>query len=135
MRGATMLLWAAGFVQFLIAAANIFLPNKLRYSENLGRLSPIIRQIFVVHSIYIVGIVLLFAVVSVGFSAELTSGHGLGQFLAAAIAVFWLFRVPVQLFYYDSELRRVNRAGDLAFTTGALFLAGTYATATFWGRL
>ncbi|SRR5260370_22052602 len=97
MRGLLQLLWLAGLVQVVIASANLFLPAKLKYRENLFRVAPIIRQIFVVHSVYIVGVVLLFAVVTFGFAGELASGRGLGRFLAAAIAVFWLFRAPVQL--------------------------------------
>lgn len=125
------LLWFAGFVQLAIACANFLLPRKLKYRENLARVSPIIRQIFVVHSIYIVGVVLLFAALTFGFAGELTSGHGLGRFLAAAIAVFWLVRAPVQLLYYDATLRKENRWGDLAFTAAALFLGATYGAAAF----
>lgn len=125
------LLWLAGFVQLGIGFANVFLPRKLSYRENLSRLSPIIRQIFVVHSFYIVGVVLLFAAVTLGFAGELASGHGLGRFLAAAIAIFWLVRVPVQLLYYDASLRKENRWGDIAFTAATLFLAATYGAASF----
>jgi hypothetical protein len=130
MRMLLQLLWLAGLVQVAIASANIFLPAKLKYRENLSRVSPIIRQVFVVHSIYIVGVVLLFAAVTFGFAGDLASGHGLGRFLAAAIAVFWLFRAPVQLLYYDSALRKENRWGDIAFTAAALFLAVTYGAAS-----
>ena len=88
MHGIVLLLWIAGLVQIVIASVNLFLPAKLKYRENLSRVSPIIRQIFVVHSFYIVGVVLLFALMTFGFAEELASGHGLGRFLAAAIAVF-----------------------------------------------
>lgn len=131
MRVLLQLLWLAGFVQLAIASANFFLPAKLNYKGNLSRVSPIIRQIFVVHSVYIVGVVLLFAALTFGFAAELSSGHGLGRFLAAAIALFWLFRAPVQLLYYDATLRKQNRWGDIAFTAAALFLTATYGAASF----
>jgi hypothetical protein len=131
MRGLLQLLWLAGLVQVAIAAANLFLPAKLKYRENLSRVPPIIRQIFVVHSVYIVGVVLLFAAVTFGFARDLASGHGLGRFLADAIAVFWLFRAPVQLLYYDATLRKENRWGDIAFTAAALFLAASYGAASF----
>lgn len=131
MRGLLDLLWLAGLVQVTIAFANLFLPAKLKYRENLSRVAPIIRQIFVVHSVYIVGVVLLFAALTFGFATELASGRGLGRFLAAAIALFWLFRAPVQLLCYDATVRRENRWGDIAFTAGALFLAATYAAASF----
>src|ERR1700732_4857199 len=116
-----LLLWLAGLLQIAIASANLFLPRRLKYRENLERVAPIIRQIFVVHSVYVVGVLLLFAVLTLGFASELASGHGLGRFLAAGIAVFWLFRAPVQLLYYDASLRRTNRLGDIAFTAAALF--------------
>lgn len=131
MRSILVFLWLAGFVQVAIATANLFIPKKLNYQENLSRVAPIIRQIFVVHSVYIVGVVLLFAAVTFGFAAELASGRGLGRFLAAAMALFWLCRAPVQLLYYDASLRRTNRAGDVAFTLAALFLTTTYGAAAF----
>ena len=53
----TKLIWAAGIVQLFIALANFLLPRKLRYAENLTRVDTIIRQVFIVHSIYIVGMV------------------------------------------------------------------------------
>jgi amino acid permease len=125
------LLWLAALVQILIAATNFYLPRKLKYQENLERVAPIIRQIFVVHSVYIVGVLLLFAALTFGFAAELASGHGLGRFLAAGICVFWLFRAPVQLLYYDASLRRTNRLGDVAFTSAAIFLTVAYGAAAF----
>jgi hypothetical protein len=122
-------LWMAGLAQLAIALANFVLPAKLRYRENLARVAPIIRQIFVVHSGYIVGIVLMFATVTLVFAAELASGRGLGRFLAASLSLFWFCRIPLQLFYYDSDLRRANRAGDVAMTVALVFIASTYAWA------
>src|SRR5260370_7971672 len=104
MRSILVFLWLAGFVQIAIATANLFIPKKLNYQENLARVAPIIRQIFVVHSVYIVGVVLLFAVVTFGFAAELASGQGLVRFLASALALFSLFPTPFLLFYYTSAL-------------------------------
>jgi hypothetical protein len=129
MRALMLLLWLAGFVQVAIASANLVLPRKLKYQENLERVAPIIRQIFFVHSAYVVGVVLLFAAITFGYASELGSGRGLGRFLAAAMAVFWLCRAPVQLLYYDASLRRTNRVGDVAFVAAAVFLALTYGAA------
>jgi hypothetical protein len=122
-------LWIAGLVQLAIALANFVLPGKLRYRENLARVAPIIRQIFVVHSGYIVGIVLLFVTITFAFASELASGRGLGRFLAASLSLFWFCRIPLQLFYYDADLRRANRAGDVAITVALFFIASTYAWA------
>jgi hypothetical protein len=122
-------LWIAALVQLAIALANFVLPGKLQYRQNLARLAPIVRQIFVVHSGYIVGIVMLFAALTFGFASELASGRGLGRFLAASVSLFWFCRIPLQLFYYDPVLRRANRAGDLAITVALAFVASTYAWA------
>lgn len=94
MRAPLLLLWIAGFVQLAIASANLFLPAKLNYRENLSRVSPIIRQIFVVHSVYIVGVVLLFAAVTFGFTGELASGHGLGRFWRQPLRCSGWFALP-----------------------------------------
>jgi hypothetical protein len=48
--------------------------------------------------------------------------------------VFWLFRAPVQLLYYDPSLRRTNRLGDMAFTAAAIFLTVAYGAAAFLPR-
>jgi hypothetical protein len=119
----------AGIVQVAIVLANFYLPGKLRYRENMARVAPIIRQVFFVHASYIVGIVLLFAALTFGFAGELASGRGLGRFLAAAMCVFWLIRVPLQIFYYDGSLRRANRLGDAAMLAALAFLAATYGAA------
>jgi len=123
------LLWFAAIVQLGMVLANFYLPSKLRYRENLSRVAPMIREIFVVHAVYIVGVVFLFAVLTLRFTRDLASGHGLGQFLAASISLFWLCRVPLQLFYYDSKIRRANRAGDVAMIAALLFLATAYGAA------
>jgi hypothetical protein len=125
------LLWLATAVQIVVAASNIFLPGILNYQENLSRVSPIIRQMFVAHLIYLVGIVLLFAAITAAFSSELTSGRGLGRCVSAAIACFWLFRLPVQFFYYDRNLRKANRLGDFAYSAAAAFLSMAYGAAAF----
>jgi hypothetical protein len=122
-------LWIAALVQLAIALANVSLPGKLHYRENLARVAPIIRQVFIVHSGYIVGVVILFAALTFGFASELAGGRGLGRFLAASLSVFWFCRIPLQLFYYDSDLRRANRAGDVAMTAALVFIASTYAWA------
>jgi hypothetical protein len=122
-------LWIAALVQLAIALANFSLPRKLQYRENLDRVAPIIRQVFIVHSGYIVGVVTLFAALTFGFASELASGRGLGRFLAASLSLFWFCRIPLQLFYYDPDVRRANRTGDVAMTVALVFIASTYAWA------
>jgi hypothetical protein len=79
MRSLLVILWGAGFLQILIALANLILPKKSNYRVSLSRVEPVIRQVFVVHSAYIVGVLLLFAGITPGFASDLASGKGWGD--------------------------------------------------------
>jgi len=124
-------IWGAGAVQAAILAANFVMPGKLRCRENLAAVSPMIRQVFIVHWVYIVAILGIFATLSFRFAPELAGVSILGRFLAAAIAVFWLLRVPIQLFFYDPEIRRQNRIGDVIFLLSFSYLGVVFGVAAF----
>jgi len=132
MRTLVPYLWIAGAIQWLIAAANLVIPHKLRYAENLRRLSPIVRQVFIVHAIYIVGVLLFFGAVSLTFAAELASGSTLGRCLSSFLAVFWLARVGVQVLYYDAATKRANPVAHGVFTAMFAYLGVVYAVAALW---
>jgi hypothetical protein len=122
-------LWAAGAVQLVIIAANFVLPKKLRCRENLARVSPMIREVFIVHWVYIVLVLGIFTSLSFWFAPELAGATRLGRFLSAVIAVFWLLRVPIQIFLYDPELRKQNRMGDLIFLLAFSYLGVVFSVA------
>lgn len=122
-------LWAAGAVQLVIIAANFVLPKKLRCRENLARVSPMIREVFIVHWVYIVLVLGIFTSLSFWFAPELAGATRLGRYLSAAIAVFWLLRVPIQIFFYDHELRKQNRLGDVIFLLAFSYLGVVFSVA------
>jgi hypothetical protein len=113
----------SGAVQLAIGLANLPLASRLQYRKNLAGASAIVREVFYVHAAYIVLVVLGFAALSLLFPAELAGGQPLGRFLSAFLAIFWLLRVPIQLFYYPAEIRRQNRLADVIFTVAFVFLA------------
>lgn len=123
-----LLLSAAGLLQLVIAGANVALPGVLHYRENLARVSPIVREVFIVHAGYIVLVVVAFGVISLAFASELAGGSPLGRFLSGFLALFWFLRLPVQL-AYDPALRRKYRMLDVAFLAALVFLSGTYSLA------
>ena len=122
-------LWGAGGIQLAIAAANIVLPRKLRYGENLKLVEPIIRQVFVVHSVYILYVLVAFAVICFAFAPELTGATPLGRFMSAWLALFWAPRLIVQWTYYDRELRRQKHVGHWGFSLAILYLIIVFAAA------
>lgn len=121
-------IWSAGVIHLGIIAANIPLPGRLRVRERLAGVPRFLRQIFYVHWIYIVIVLGLFAALCFGFAGELAGASPLGRFLSAFMAAFWLLRIGLQVFYYDAEVRRENKALD------ALYLASLTALVVIFGR-
>jgi hypothetical protein len=119
---------AAGTVQLLIVAANFWIPSILDYRGNLDRVTPFIRQVFVVHTLYIVLTVLGIAMLSLFFAPQLASGAPLVRAINAFLAVFWLLRVFLQFGYYDRGVRAMYRCGDVAYTLAISSLAVVFAS-------
>ena len=124
----------AGALQLVIAAANFFLPAKLHYRENLARVSPIIRQIFTVHSIYIVLVLLGFGLICLLFPNDLSGASPLGRFLVGFLALFWGLRVIIQFTYYDSAIKEEHPLAAWFFGALFLYLAATFTAATFLAK-
>jgi hypothetical protein len=129
MRPSIPWLWVAGAIQLVVIAANFALPKKLRCRENLAKVSPMIREVFVVHWLYIVLVLGIFTTLCFWFAPELAGGSRLGRFLSLAMAIFWLLRVPIQLFFYDREIRRQNRLADVAFLLTFSYLGIVFGVA------
>lgn len=119
----------AGAAQLGIAAVNFLLPALLDYRGNLAKVSPIIRQIFLVHAAYIVLVLTAFGTMSLWFANDLAGGSRLGTFLSGFLALFWLLRVVVQL-CYDPETKRRYRLANGIFTLVILYLGLVYLAAT-----
>jgi hypothetical protein len=98
------------------------LPAQLRVRQHLAEVPKFVRQIFYVHWAYIVIILGLFAALCFGFAPQLAGASVLGQFLSGFIAAFWLLRIVLQIFYYDRQVRRDNRALDRLYVGSLAFL-------------
>lgn len=116
-------IWVAGGLNLAIAAANLAIPSVLQYRAKLAHVPPIIRQVFTAHSGYIVLSLLAFGGLCLLFPHDLAAGSGLGAFLSGYMAVFWLARLAIQLFYLDRDIRRQHPGAHLAFALVAAYLA------------
>lgn len=129
------LIQTAGVVHWILIAVSFLLPKKLAYEENLSKVSLIIRQIFHIQHQLIIIVLAAFGALGVFFSHELLSGNSLATFICAFIAIFWLFRLGVQLFHYDAEMRKKHPAGDLAYTCVFIFQTAIFIFAAVKGAL
>lgn len=126
-------IWAAGAAQLAIAAANFSLPARLRYRENAARMSPILQQISVVHWVYIAGVLVIFSGLCFFFAPQLASGSPLGRYLSATLAIFWLSRCVVQLFYYDKDLPAAESARRCDLSADFLLYGRRFCGGDDWG--
>ena len=127
------LIQLAGVLQLLIVAMNVPLPRILRYREELAAVSPIIRQVFIVHSAYIVLMLIGFSALCFRFAPDLAGDSALGTFLSGCLAVFWGLRVPIQLCYYDAGLKRRYWIVHGLFTLAIVFMTGLFSFAALRG--
>ena len=123
------LIWGMGAIHAGIVVANIPLPGRLRVRERLAGVPRFVRQIFYVHWLYILIVVGMFAALCFGFARELAGASTLGRFLSGFIAAFWLLRIVLQVFYYDKELRRENRALDTLYVGSLIVMVVVFGIA------
>lgn len=121
----------AGLVQLIIASANFFAPAILDYRGNLARVSPMIRQIFTVHCLYIVLVLAGLAGACLFFANELTAHTPAARYANVFLAFFWGLRVCIQLFYYDRQTKREHVLANLFFTAAFLYLGVVFTLAAF----
>lgn len=130
-----LLIRLAGLAQLALIPVNFIAPYKLRYAASLAGATPVVRNIFYVHAGYIVFVLAGLGSLCLGGAEFLGSGVPVARWACGYLAVFWAIRVGVQLFYYDREERRRNRAFDVAFLGLFAFLAAVFAAAAAGGAL
>ncbi len=99
-------LWISGLIHLAGVAVNLGAPRALGYPENLARLSPAVRLVFVAQALWGTLLLAAFGVLCLVFPHELLAPTFLGRYLAWFLAALWGARALVQIFCYDSETRR-----------------------------
>lgn len=123
----------AGALQLALAVAHIPFPRWFNWREELARLSPINRQVFIVHDLFIVLVLILFGALSLFAAPAMLEPVTLGLLVCGGMSVFWIVRLYCQFFVYTRELWRGHRgrtAIHVAITALWLYLIAVYAAAT-----
>ncbi len=130
MMNVIMIEWAvrlAGVVLLLIAVANIFAPKKLNWVSNLAKTEPFFQQVFIVHAVYIVGVLIFAALTCLMATDELIAQESfMAKSFCVFFALFWGARVVLQFTYYDRGFIKQNLVWSLVFGVAFAYLAGVF---------
>ena len=119
-----------GVVWLLLAGLNVFVvPRWFRWNLELARLSLFTRQVFHVHCLFIVLVLLMMGVLSLCYPQLLLEPSPIAALLLGGLFAFWLVRLLVQWFVYDRRLWRGNRVHTIAHY--AFTFLWMYATAVY----
>jgi len=118
-----------GLLMLALAAAHFTFPRRFNWASELRRLSPLNRQIFIVHDLFIVLMLVMMGLLSLWQTAALLEPTALGRVMLAGLTLFWAVRLFVQFFVYDASLWRGNRFRTVMH--GLFAGMWTYYTAVF----
>ena len=127
-----ILMKTTGVFLLLLAAAHAIFPRLFHWKEDLSQLSLLNRQIFFVHTFFIVVVLVEFGALNLFFTQSLLEPVPLSRAILAGMASFWFLRLIVQLFVYDPNLWRGSHfrtAAHVMFTAFWSFLTVVYISA------
>ncbi len=127
-----ILLKIAGLIFFGYALLHVVFPKRFRWREELTRLSLLNRRIFIVHTTFIVLLLLLLGTLCLVFTAELLEPTPLGRVVLGGLEIFAVARLLAQLFLYDAALWRGHAANTrihAVFVTTWSYLALAFGLA------
>jgi hypothetical protein len=122
-----------GVFMALLVVVNLLVPARLHWREEMARLSLVNRQIFQVHSLFIVLTLALFSALLLTSSDALLERTPLSRAVLMGLTIFWGARMLMQWFYYSPKVWRGNR-----FNTRVHYMfsvAWVYVTAIFAAAL
>ena len=93
----------------VLGLAHAFFPKRFQWQEELGRLSLLNRQIFLVHCFFIVLTLWMMGALSLLFTPTLLIRTDLARLVLSGLTLFWFLRLLTQLFIYDRRLWKGNR--------------------------
>ena len=121
-----------GMLMLALGTAHVFFGHYFGWKKELASLSLLTRQVFIVHCFFIALILMLLGICSLFYADTLLAPNALSRVLLAGIVVFWLCRLVVQLFVYDSKIwkgRRFYTAMHIVFSLMWTYFVATYSAA------
>ncbi|MCB1063844.1 MAG: hypothetical protein KDN20_13090 [Verrucomicrobiae bacterium] len=128
----TLALYLGAAIHFGILSASALTPRALNWRETLAPLPPLLRRMFWVYGVFIVLIIICFAILTLLHAPAMAAGEPVARSVAAVIAIFWTARLLVQAFVFDARpwlTRRLYRIGYHLLTVAFIVLVAIYGCA------
>jgi hypothetical protein len=94
-------IWLAAFGNLVVLVAGAQAPFRLKWKEDLAKLSNFNRKIMINYWAYVFAMVMSFGCLTFTLHDQFLLGDGTAVLLALAIALFWTFRVAADCFYFS----------------------------------
>lgn len=122
----------AGVLQLMLALAHFAFIRRLEWRDELQRVGLFTRQVFWVHTGFLMLVLAGFGVLDLVHAEELLERTALARTLLGGLTVFWTTRLYCQFFVYRPELWRgnaLNTKMHLLFSALWIFLSAVHAIA------
>jgi alginate O-acetyltransferase complex protein AlgI len=131
----SLALWLAGAGHFCILSASFQVPARLRWKEDLVKLSPFNRKLMWVYAETTLLTIIAFGILTLFLHDDILRGDRSALALTAFIAVFWTARILVDFTYFshsDWPAGPQFVAGHFLLTALFSAMASTYWAVLIW---
>lgn len=128
-------LWIGAIGHFCTFGAGFQVPFRLNWREELSRVSPFNRKIFLNYAAYVGLMIFAFGSGTILLHDEMMRGERAALFLCGVITCFWAVRLLVDYFWFGSDdwpKGALFVIGHACLNTLFLFLTGTYLAVILW---
>lgn len=128
-------LWLAGIGHFCVLIASFQVPAKLRWKEDLHKLTSFNRKLMWVHGGFAVLTIIAFGTLTLALHDEMLRGDRAALGLALFIGVYWALRIAVDFFYYEHKDWPSGRSflfGHILLTSLFVYLAAANLGIVIW---
>jgi hypothetical protein len=131
----SLVLWLAAAGHFCVLIASFQVPQRLRWKDDLAKLTAFNRKLMWVHGGFAVYTIISFGVISLVLHREMLRGDRAALALAFFIGFYWLLRIVVDFTYYsyrDWPQGTAFRVGHFLLTSLFVFLSTSYLGVAAW---
>ena len=121
-----------GVLMLSLLVLNVIVWKRFGWRQEILRLELLTRQVFSVHSFFIMLTIAWFAVLSLFYGEALLTPGPLATAVLAGLAIFWGSRLVIQFFVYDARLwrgKRMETAVHIVFSTMWAYFTFVYGAA------